>query len=133
MVVNFKSFPLEKKEKMVDSALRVIANGQVCVILDCSDPSISIDLEEPKVTKKLDFPVKKNILQIKLQRLKNLGKLAVSKFGKGYESSREPIMPVICVNESDIDIVEDRLISNNYYGYKGLLCFCCVRIHLTIF
>jgi hypothetical protein len=26
-VVNFKSFPQKKKEKMVDSALKVIANG----------------------------------------------------------------------------------------------------------
>jgi hypothetical protein len=80
------------------------------------------------VTKKLEFPVRKNILEIILQRLKNLGKLAISKYGKGYESAREPIMPVICVNEVDIDIVEDRLITNNYYNYKGLLCFCCVRI-----
>ena len=47
---------------MVDSALRTIANGELSIIIDCSDPSISIDLMEPKVTKKLDFPVRKNIL-----------------------------------------------------------------------
>lgn len=128
-VVNFKSFPPQKKERMVDSALKLIANGQVCVIIDCSDPSISIELGEPKVTKMLDFPVKKNILQILLERLKNLGKLAIKTYGKGYESAREPIMPVICVNELDIDTVEDKLISNNYYGYKGLLCFCCVSLN----
>lgn len=40
-------------------------------------------------------------------------------------------MPVICVNEVDIDIVDQRLINNDYYGYKGLLCFCCVSIFLS--
>jgi hypothetical protein len=44
-VVNFKNFPIEKKEKMVESALRIISEGQLCVIIDCSDPEISLELK----------------------------------------------------------------------------------------
>ena len=55
--------------------------------------------------------------------------MAINKYGKGFEIDREPILPVICVNELDVDKVEEELLKNNYYGYKGVLCFSCVSFH----
>jgi len=63
-----------------------------------------------------------------LTRLKGLGRLSVEKFGKNYSKDREPIFVVICVNELDLDVVEEELLKNEYYGYKGILCFGCVSI-----
>lgn len=67
-----------------------------------------------------------SIIEIIVSRLKDLGSIAIGKYGKGFEIEREPILPVICVNELDVDIVEEELLKNDYYGYKGILCFGCV-------
>jgi hypothetical protein len=66
-------------------------------------------LGEPKITKIIDFPLKINILQFLLAKLKNLGDLAVGKFGKGFEQERPPILVVLCINEIDYEVVSDIL------------------------
>ena len=125
-VVNFNQFPLEKREKMIEQSLKMIAKGKMCVVIDCTAVAKSLSGGQPKILKKLNFPVKMNLLEFFLTRLKDLGSLVVRKFGKGYTSNREPILPIFCVNEADIDAVENNLLSENYYGYKGMLCFCTV-------
>ena len=69
-----------------------------------------------------------NLLQFYLKRLKDLGSLAEQKFGK-HVRNRDPLLPIICVNDHEIEVVEDQLNKNNYYGYNGLLCFSTVSLN----
>ena len=111
---------------MIDKSLKMIANGMLSVIIDCSEAEISRELGIPKLLKKLDVPNRLSLVEIITKRLKDLGAVAVSKYGRGFEIEREPILPVICVNELDVDQVEEELLKNDYFGYKGILCFGCV-------
>ena len=111
---------------MIESSLKMIANGLLSIVIDCSDPEISRKLGEPKALKKLDLPNNLSLLEIIICRLKDLGTVATGKYGKGFEWEREAILPVICVNELDVEKVEEELLKNDYFGYKGILCFGCV-------
>jgi hypothetical protein len=66
-----------------------------------------------------------NLLQFFLGRIRDLGNLAIQKYGSKLKN-RDPILPIICVNDHEIEEVEELLNKNNYYGYNGLLCFSTV-------
>jgi hypothetical protein len=69
-----------------------------------------------------------NLLQFYLKRFKDLGSLAEQRFGK-HIKNRDPLLPIICVNDNEIERVEQQLNANNYYGYNGLLCFSTVILN----
>lgn len=127
--VNFNVFPIEKKEKMIEQSLKLISEGKISVILDASNPFQLAESETPVCTSNLNLnlPIDFSILEFFLNRLKDLGNLAIEKFGKNYEQKREAILAIICLSEGDIDEVEETLLSKNYYGYEGVLCFCTVK------
>lgn len=131
-VVNFNVFPLEKKEKMIEQSLRLISQGKMCTVIDATCPLQLMEEKEPVSTKKFDLglPLKFTILEFFLKRLKDLGNLAVEKFGRNFQGKREPILVIICVSEGDVDEVDEVLERENYYGYEGVLCFCTVRMEI---
>jgi len=46
-----------------------------------------------------------SLLELYLKRLKDLGSLAQQKYGKKH-FQRDPILPIICVNDHEIEEVE---------------------------
>lgn len=129
-VINFNLFPLEKKEKMIEKSLKMISEGKMCVVIDATASMQLLESDEPACTKKnlgFGLPVNFSILEFFFKRLKDLGSLAVEKFGKNHGFNREPILVVVAVSEGDIDEVDEELVKNGYYGYQGVLCFCTVR------
>lgn len=113
---------------MTDKGLKLIAEGKVCIIIDATEPALNLNLNQAKILKKLNLPQKQNFLEFILKRLKSLGDYAISRHGKLYKSSRDAIMPIIISNYLDIEAVESVLIRNNYFGYKGLICYSIVTI-----
>lgn len=126
-VHNFDNLTENFVNSMVDKGLKIIAEGKVCVIIDATEPALNLNLNQTKILKKLNLPVKHNFLEFVLKRLKSLGNFAIEKYGKLYKSRRDAIMPIIVSNHMDIEAVENELIKNNYFGYKGLICFSVVR------
>lgn len=125
-VVSFTSLPISQKEKMVDVAFKQISQGAVAVVIGDLNPAQSQGLSSPKILTALDVPGKINLIKFLLSRLRDLGRFSIQRFGKNYSHDREPIFAVICVNELDVDQVEEELLKNDYFGYKGILCFGCV-------
>lgn len=111
---------------MTDRGLKIIAQGKVCLIIDATEPSLNLNLSRTKILKKLNLPKKVNYLEFILKRMKSLCDRAIAQYGKLYKTRRDAIMPIIVSNHLDIESVESELIKNNYFGYKGLICFSIV-------
>lgn len=126
-VHNFNNLAENFTSSMVNKGLKFIAEGKVCIIIDATEPSLNLNLNQTKILKKLNLPSKYNFLEFILKRLKSLGEKAVQTHGKLYKSRRDPIMPIIISSHLDIEPIENELIKNNYYGYKGLICFSIVN------
>ncbi len=84
MIQKLQKIPPQEQEAMISEGLKMIAQGQVSIVIECLDPSVSIKLKEPQVTKWLSLPIPKCVLEIIIQRIQSLGKLAVEKHGKLY-------------------------------------------------
>lgn len=106
--------------------LQIIAEGKLAVLIDACDPCMGQCLRTPKLLYKLKSFENISLLELYLKRLKDLGNLAQQKYGKN-NLQRDPILPVICVNDHEIEEVEQELVKNNYFGYSGLLCFSTVK------
>jgi len=90
---------------MINDGLKLIAEGKVSVIIDACDPSLHQKLGCPKLLYRFEALNNMNLLEFILKRLKDLGSLAEKKHGKIIEH-RDPIIPIICVNETEIDLIE---------------------------
>lgn len=106
--------------------MQLIAEGKVSVLIDACDPCIGQRLGSPKLLYKFKSFENISLLELYLKRLKDLGSLAQQKYGKKH-FQRDPILPIICVNDHEIEEVEQELIKNNYFGYSGLYCFSTVN------
>ena len=109
----------------MEEGLQIIAEGKVSVLIDACDPAFGQKLGTPKLLYKIKSFDNVSLLELYLKRLKDLGSLATQKYGK-KQYQRDPILPIICVNDHEIEEVEQELIKNNYFGYSGLLCFSTV-------
>ena len=127
-VMNLNKFLENDKKKFLEVGLKAIAHGKTAIIIDASDPGLHLKLNGvPQLLKRIPTERPIHMLELMLNRLKDLGNHAMDQFGEGYDATRrDPILVVLCVNEMDIGIIEDELVQLNYYGYKGILCFTIV-------
>jgi hypothetical protein len=126
-VGSLNTVPFNLKNDMIENSLKKISEGKMSVVIDASDPKIIYNLAEPKILKKFGKIRPINSLEYILSKLKSLGELALKKYGKNFEDSRDPIMPVVICSSAEIEEVEHDLFKNRYYGYKGMLCITVVR------
>ena len=61
-------------------------------------------------------------VEIVLKKMRMIGQRAISKYGKNYKSTREPIMILIMANEHQIENIENTLVEEQYFDYKGVIC-----------
>jgi len=111
---------------MFDLGLKLISEGKVGVILNFAGFKQELGLPKNKCLYTPPWPYSISILEFYLHRLKSLGQYAVKKHGKNYLKKREPILIFLQTNEESIDSIDRYLLSNDYFGYQGIICFATV-------
>lgn len=108
--------------------LKLISEGKVGLILNFSGFKHGLGLPKNKALYTPPWPYSISILEFYLHRLKSLGQYAIKKHGKNYLKKREPILIFLQTNEESIDSIDRFLLSNDYFGYQGIICFATVYL-----
>ena len=95
----------------------------MAVLINFSGFKSELQLDEPRPTKRPNWPLDMSLLEMYLHRLKGLSRFAVKLFGKNFEKQREPILVFVQTNETQIDAVDQFLLKFEYFGYQGIICF----------
>jgi hypothetical protein len=121
----------EYRGEMFDSGLKLISEGKVGMVINFAGFKKELGLPKNKALYVPSWPYNISILEFYLYRIKSLGQFAVKKYGKNFSKKREPILVFLQTNEESIDVVDKFLLSNDYFGYQGIICFATVRGKLT--
>lgn len=108
---------LNQYQEIEDIGLKIISQGKVCVVLNISGFHRTFNQKKAKCLHMLDFAGGITIIELFIKRLKNLGSMAIKKYGQNFERTREPILLILL--SSAVEILEiDRFISSrNHFGY----------------
>ena len=127
IVTRLSDFGEEKQSDLEAKGLKAISEGKLAIILDFSPLDQKLQLETLKIKHKPKWPLDVSFVQYCLQKIKSLGKHAVSVYGKNYETERDPILVLIQCNDYNLEEIDEYLVKNRYFGYQGLICFPIVR------
>jgi len=128
-IIDLDKTNIRERALFHERGYRAISEGKVAVVIDASDPSKDYARQErgsSMLDSSKDSPNINRLTNI-LNKLREIGDQAIKLYGKNFEGIREPIMPILCVSEAEIDIVEKYLVDNNYLEYKGFMCLSIVK------
>lgn len=120
-VMNMNLLNDAETTQLTELGLKTISEGKMCVILDAAGLNLNQGYPKPRLLQKPKSCLNLTTIEIVLRKLDMIGRKAVSKYGKNFKASREPIMILIMANEYEIESVEDFLVENKYFDYKGII------------
>ena len=105
-----------------ESTLKMISQGKLAIVISAG-LSRKFGFECAKLKIRPNWDSEFSLLQLIIERAREIGATAIYRFGKGYNRKREPIQIYVMINTSEIEEIKHFLERVKNFGYNGLLTF----------
>lgn len=105
-----------------EGTLKIVSQGKLALVVTAG-LSRKFGYDTAKLRIKPNWDSDFSLLQLIVERAREIGSTAIYRFGKSYTRKREPIQIYLMINTSEIEDVKSYLESVKNFGYTGLLTF----------
>lgn len=105
-----------------EATLKLVSEGKFSLVV-CAGLSRKFGQDCAKIKVKPPWETDLSLIELVVRRAQEIGKIAIERFGKGYNKKRDPILIFIMINTKEIEEIKAYLQSVKNFGYKGLITF----------